>query len=348
MQNLNNSIILSIVIPVYNVAHYLPTCLESVLTQMQAGVEIILVDDGSEDASPQILRDYQQRYDFLQIITHSGNQSLGSARNSGFKMAQGEWIYFLDSDDFIAPNTLRPILETLTSEQPDILIFPVSPYDDLSQKVVTKDKNFRIFPQNKPAFVLYDNFQQRLFQKPFKHMLTIGNYPFTGNKIFRRHLVKKFPFPEKIYYEDLPFYIHALLHSNSQIRLQKTAQELRLFYRINRQNSITAWENYNPQKGQDIIKILDQCTQMLQENMPKLNAYFLVTRIWTAYFHIRDTRANRAVYAKQFLRSIYQHFQLLALTQKIYFPFLFAYHFAYKTRNFSGNFRYLKRLFRKS
>lgn len=343
---LNNPIILSIVVPIYNVAAYLATCLDSVLVQMSPAIELILVDDGSSDECPQIIQDYQQHYNFIQVITHTQNRSLGAARNSGVKHAKGEWLYFLDSDDFIGSNTLQPILEALKRDKPDMLVFAVSPYDNQTNKIIN-NKSFRILPKNGADYIIYRDFQTKLFNCPFKHLLTVGNYPFTGNKVFRRWVVESYPFPEKMYYEDLPFYIHSLLNINSQARLKSSSNELHAFYRINRPNSITAWDNFDIRKDFDIINALDQCSTMIKQSMPKLNAYFLVIRIWTVYFHLRDTRQNRWIYGKKLLRSIYAHFKLLSLVQQLSFPLLFAYHFIYKLINFSGNFRHLLRLFSK-
>lgn len=343
---LHNRIILSIIIPIYNVAPYLPTCLDSVLSQMNSEMEIILIDDGSDDNSPQIIKSYHERYSFIQVITHKHNKSLGAARNSGFKIARGEWIYFLDSDDFIANNTLIPIMDKLKLDEPDMLIFSVSPYDNNSSKVLDRS-NFRILPKNGAKYVIYRNFDQRLFSQPFKHFLAIGNYPLTGNKVFRRWIVESYPFPENIYYEDLPFYIHSLVCAKSQARLQCNSSELMMYYRINRPQSITNTNNYNPRKGQDIIIILDECSKIIKERMPKLNAYFLVNRIWTGYFHIRDTSQNRISYARQFIKSIFAHFKLLSFSQKLTFPLLFIYHFIYKLINFSGNFSGIHKLLRK-
>lgn len=80
-------------------------------------------------------------------------------------------------------------MDKLKLDEPDMLIFSVSPYDNNSSKVLDRS-NFRILPKNGAKYVIYRNFDQRLFSQPFKHFLAIGNYPLTGNKVFRRWIVE--------------------------------------------------------------------------------------------------------------------------------------------------------------
>ena len=90
--------LLTVVIPVYNVERYLKRCIESVLAQEWKDYEILLVDDGSTDHSPQICDDYVKDYDFISVI-HKENGGLSEARNTGISHAKGEYVYFPDSDD---------------------------------------------------------------------------------------------------------------------------------------------------------------------------------------------------------------------------------------------------------
>ncbi len=102
---------LSVVMPVYNVAAYLPACLDSLVAQTLPPDEIIAVDDGSTDACPQILLDYAQRMPNLRIIRQE-NGGLSVARNTGLKFATGRWVAFVDSDDFVTREMFRTLLET--------------------------------------------------------------------------------------------------------------------------------------------------------------------------------------------------------------------------------------------
>ena len=101
----HNRPVVSVIIPVYKVEKYLTTCVESVLRQTLSDIEIILVDDGSPDNCPAMCDDFARKDSRVKVI-HKQNAGLGYARNSGLEIATGRWICFVDSDDYIALNTL--------------------------------------------------------------------------------------------------------------------------------------------------------------------------------------------------------------------------------------------------
>lgn len=113
---------MSVVIPVYNVELYLQECIDSVLKQTFTDYEIILVDDGSTDNSRQICDCYAEQYSQICVI-HQENGGLSAARNVGLDAAQGEFIYFLDSDDYIAETCLEKTLEIAIEENADVVFF---------------------------------------------------------------------------------------------------------------------------------------------------------------------------------------------------------------------------------
>ena len=95
----------SIIIPVYNVENYLPKCLESVLGQTYADLEIICVDDGTPDRSAAVILSYAEKDRRINLISQE-NQGLSGARNTGIRSATGKYIIFLDGDDWIEPETV--------------------------------------------------------------------------------------------------------------------------------------------------------------------------------------------------------------------------------------------------
>ena len=113
---------LSIVVPVYGVANYLPKCVDSLLAQDISDYEIILVDDGSPDECPQICNQYAEQYSNIKVI-HQANAGLSAARNSGIAVAQGEYIMFVDSDDYLLPNVLGTLMEQVERDNLDVLRF---------------------------------------------------------------------------------------------------------------------------------------------------------------------------------------------------------------------------------
>lgn len=106
MTDNNAQPVVSVIIPVYNVEDYLATCVESVLHQTLTDIEVILVDDGSPDRCPEMCDDFARKDSRVKVI-HKKNAGLGYARNSGLEIARGRWICFVDSDDYIALNTLE-------------------------------------------------------------------------------------------------------------------------------------------------------------------------------------------------------------------------------------------------
>lgn len=114
---------LSIIVPVYGVANYLRKCVDSLLAQDIADYEIILVDDGSPDECPQICDEYEALCPNLIKVIHQKNAGLSAARNTGIAAATGEYILFVDSDDYLQPNTLGTLLEQAERDNLDVLRF---------------------------------------------------------------------------------------------------------------------------------------------------------------------------------------------------------------------------------
>ena len=119
---------LSVIIPVYKVEKYLSQCVDSVINQKLDDIEIILVDDGSPDNCPDICDDYARKFDYVRVI-HKTNGGLSSARNAGIDEAKGEYLIFMDSDDWWNPNiNVSSILEYVKSK-PQVEMFLFTSYD---------------------------------------------------------------------------------------------------------------------------------------------------------------------------------------------------------------------------
>lgn len=112
----------SIVIPVYNAEKYLDRCIRSVTSQTHPSLELILVDDGSTDRSSEICGEWANRMEWIRVI-HQNNLGAGYARNTGLKHATGEYVLFVDSDDYIAPATVEKALQLAQQEQAEVVTF---------------------------------------------------------------------------------------------------------------------------------------------------------------------------------------------------------------------------------
>ena len=123
-----NSLI-SVIVPVYNIREYLPQCLDSILAQSYSCIEVVCVDDGSSDGSGTVLDDYSLRDDRVRVI-HKGNGGVTSARLRGVAEAKGEWIGFVDGDDFIEPDMYSRLMDNAKKSGADLshcgyrMVFP--------------------------------------------------------------------------------------------------------------------------------------------------------------------------------------------------------------------------------
>lgn len=225
--------ILTVVIPVYNVEKYLKRCIDSILVQEWKNYNILLVDDGSTDNSPQICEDYAKAYDIISVI-HKENGGLSEARNTGISNAEGEYVYFLDSDDWIEPNTFSDLAEVIESDQYDIISF--NPEFVKSEHDIIKSDSKRT---------------KRLTGK--ETLIDMFSYGFiTGfatDKIYRKALFTKntIQFPVGKYYEDLGTNYKLFLAAK---KVYATNQKY-YHYLIDNPDAIT--QSWNEQKFSDMF-----------------------------------------------------------------------------------------------
>ena len=149
----------SIIVPIYKVEKYLKTCINSILLQTFSDFEVILVDDGSPDQCGKICDDYVEQDSRIKVI-HKANGGLSSARNAGLNTAIGEYVIFVDSDDYWDDNTaLEHIQNNLTETKADLLIFPAKRFYEDENKFtnilnIKVDRN-KIINQNTEQAIKY-------------------------------------------------------------------------------------------------------------------------------------------------------------------------------------------------
>lgn len=137
--------LISVIIPVYNVEKYLRECLDSVLHQTYKKLEVILVDDGSTDGSGRICDEYAERYPYFRVI-HKKNAGLGMARNSGLETATGEYVYFLDSDDYIESTQIEELYHALVIYHVDACRVGFKAVDDEKNLLYERKYQLEVFP----------------------------------------------------------------------------------------------------------------------------------------------------------------------------------------------------------
>ena len=128
---------LSIIIPAYNVEQFLSKCLDSILTQESVDFEVICVNDGSIDGTAELLAKYSQEYHNLTIINQP-NMGMSASRNRGLKLAKGEYVMFVDSDDWLESDSLKRLVETANGE--DVIEFQCRKYFDDEDRYSTSDR----------------------------------------------------------------------------------------------------------------------------------------------------------------------------------------------------------------
>lgn len=141
---MDNQALISVIIPVYNVEEYLRECIDSVLNQTFYDFEVILVNDGSTDSSGEICDEYVEKDERVTVI-HQKNGGLSVARNTGLSEANGKYVYFLDSDDYISGNALKTLLDIAENDDSDIVFFDAVSFADtedftVSQNYIRKNK----------------------------------------------------------------------------------------------------------------------------------------------------------------------------------------------------------------
>ena len=152
--------LVSVIVPVYNVAEYLPDCLDALLAQLDVELEIVAVDDGSTDNSGRILDDYAARHPKVQVL-HTANQGLGAARANGLAIARGSYIGFIDSDDIPAPGMYATMLNRAVVDAADIVVCGFERFDSDSGNRLTLEMtgfgNSSYLIQDDPGILLAVN-----------------------------------------------------------------------------------------------------------------------------------------------------------------------------------------------
>lgn len=215
---------LSIIIPVYNVENYLHECLNSVVNQTYRDIEIIIVNDGSTDNSKVIIEDFRKKDNRI-IFIDQDNQGLAAARNAGVEIASGEYIAFLDSDDWINVKMYEKMISRMQEEKADIVACGVEDrYKNKSvPSLILKDEVINNIQENKDTFFN-------------DHVLKEGVV--VWNKIYRSEIIKrkkiKFIGKSHILQEDILFNFQYYLEVNTAVNIA----DIFVNYRI-RSSSIT-------------------------------------------------------------------------------------------------------------
>lgn len=183
---------ISVIVPVYNVEKFLRKCLDSIMDQSYKNFEVICIDDGATDGSLDILNEYIEKDSRFKLFRQS-NKGLSGARNTGLKYAKGDYIYFLDSDDYIHPDVLKITHYYITKYNLDFVSF-----------------KYKVTDNDNSEYEDYSNFKNskvEVIDSALKSYLTqsVKMHPNVWSKLYTRESIGQLTFQEGVKFEDLIF-----------------------------------------------------------------------------------------------------------------------------------------------
>lgn len=262
---------LSIIVPVYNVEDYIEECIESLLVQTLENIEIIVVNDGSKDDSMKIVEKFN---DERIILVNRKNGGLSAARNTGLKIAKGEYIAFVDSDDFIGDkNAYKEMYEIAKEEKSDIVAGNALFYysKDNVNPMIRDNCFYQKSPMNNEEFFIQSLKTKRIYAPVWLN-------------IYKRSLIldNKLLFKEGIFHEDELFTPQALIKAN-QISIYNND-----FYVYRQREGSIINSGKNGKKGEDKLKIVIELNELIKEIHSKelkniFSNYLIKFAIWGIY-----------------------------------------------------------------
>lgn len=221
----------SVIIPVYNTEDYLKECIESLVNQTLREIEILIVNDGSTDSSLEIMKEFKNKYPNIIKIFDKVNGGRASARNYALPFAQGEYLGFVDSDDWVDSTMYEEMYEKAEKEDADIVICDM--VDHFPDRTVC-------YPSSR-------------FENKFKVT------PSACNKLFKRSLVKEDVFPVGLWYEDFEFTTMQLMKTDCISVIHKGLYHCHC-------REVSTMYNNNSEKNQDILVVLEHLVEYVEKN----------------------------------------------------------------------------------
>lgn len=221
--------LISVIVPIYNVEKYLNKCLDSILNQTYQNLEVILINDGSPDKCSEICDEYAIKDARIRVV-HKKNEGLSAARNSGIEIAKGEYIAFVDSDDYIHKEMYQILFKNMTKYDSDISICGFKyVYSDLEESNESELEN------DKEIISVYSG------REAIGNIYTVNNIStvVSWNKLYKRTLFSNLRFKVGTKHED-EFLIHRILSISNRV----VYSNVKLYYYLQRDSSIMGKE-YN-------------------------------------------------------------------------------------------------------
>lgn len=242
MTNISSKV--SIIVPVYNVENYLAKCLDSLVSQSLQNIEILVINDGSKDHSEQIIQQYAQKFPDKIRAFSKENGGLSDARNFGLDRVTGDYIGFVDSDDYVTKNMFEEMLYLANKHQAKMVICNI-------QKV---DQNGKITQK----LTQIPNMPERIDLKNNFSVFADISY-FACNKLFKKELFKQKRFKKEVHFEDIQLIPQLLLECETLAQTQNFHYQY-----LERTDSIT---KTHTEKGLDILKAVEDVEQIFKNSV---------------------------------------------------------------------------------
>lgn len=244
---------ITVILPVYNVADYLKECLDSLLTQTYTDFELVVINDGSTDNSLEIIKEYEKKFEQIIVISQK-NKGLSEARNAGYSHIKGKYTYFLDSDDFILPKTFENLIKRAEKNQLDLIKFDACSFSEKNMKI-------QMTNYDSSGYLEMDKLYTRdeyLNKVENNFMPAVWMYFIKSSIILEQQLY----FKKNILHEDEVFTVQLLQHCH---RVMYDSNQY--FQRRYRENSImTANISKNKKSIQSKVEIIELFQDMINSN----------------------------------------------------------------------------------
>lgn len=271
---LEANIKISVIIPVYNVENYLHECIDSVLNQDYTNLEVILINDGSTDTSGLICNNYAVKDQRVKVL-HQQNQGVAAARNLGLKYTTGDYISFIDSDDWIDQGMYSDIANKIKQSRSSIDVFYM-PYPGRKDIDKTIYNEFEIKSQLLPLFL-------------GTHRISLGQMASVWSLCIRREIIKDISFYNISVVEDKPFFIEVLAKANNLVILTQKYYN----YRINTASLIRNYHKEYIHSVTVVHKIIPEILEKYAKGYPELITLNNNTIVSFYYHSIKNELRNK-------------------------------------------------------
>lgn len=263
--------LISIIVPIYKVEKYLDKCVESLVNQTYTNLEIILVDDGSPDCCPEMCDKWAEKDSRIKVI-HKPNGGLSDARNAGMKVANGEFVLFVDSDDWIERNMIEVLYNEIVHSDSDIVACGIRMvWDDGSpDKILTEACGKRVF-----------NSKEEAMTSLMQEMCILQT---VWNKLYKRKNIENILFPVGKINEDEFWTWKAIASSNKVVYI-----DVPLYNYLQRSGSIMRNSNFNPLY---VIEAKLERKEYIKTNIPALYGFCSVDLLYTCLFQAQKSKLH--------------------------------------------------------